>query len=259
MHREYEELVSAYIDFEVTAEEEKAVREHMESCVSCRELYARGRIIKQRLRALNETIPIPQDLDKRLFSSLDIVKTQRFMPTLSLGTAFSLALLLFLTLFIVVYSFKSARSPLLNDILQSYTEIYDGKLPIQYKAENAQELKNDIDKTGNIPFEFDVDNFNAMGFKLKGGIVKDIANRKSTIFVYQGKDLIGYYIMASLKSDFPKSAKKIRNHEKGVDFYLLKREGYNFVMWKEENTTCVIVSKLDHKELLSLAVESVED
>ena len=69
-HEELEELVSAYVDSEVTPEEEKAIREHMEACTSCRSLYEEEKTIKERLHLLRETIPIPPDLDEKLIRSL---------------------------------------------------------------------------------------------------------------------------------------------------------------------------------------------
>lgn len=260
IHQEFEELLSAYIDFEVTPEEEKAIREHIESCVSCRNLYEQSKIIKEKLHGLNETIPVPQDLNKILITSLDSVKKKRFIPNFSLGVAISLALLVILVLFIAVYILKPTEpNPLINGVLESYIDISDGKLPIAYKTENAEDLKVDLDKTGNVPFEFDVDDFSAIGFKLEGALVKDLAKRRSLIFVYEGKDPVGYYLLNSLESDFPVKAKKIRDDEKRTDFYLIQRDGYNMVMWKEEGKTCFMVSRLDPKELLSLAAESVED
>lgn len=260
IHQEFEELLSAYIDFEVTPEEEKAIREHIESCVSCRNLYEQSKIIKEKLHGLNETIPVPQDLNKILITSLDNVKRERFIPNLSLGVAISMALLVILALFIAVYIFKpTGPNPLLSGVLESYIDISDGKLPIAYKTENVEDLKVDLDKTGKIPFEFDVDDFSAIGFKLKGALVKDLAKRRSLIFIYEGKEPVGYYLLNSLKSDFPIEAKKIRNDEKGIDFYLLQRDGYNLVVWKEEGKTCFMISRLNPKELLSLATATLED
>jgi len=48
-HEEFEELVSAYVDSQATPEEEKAAREHMEGCASCRNLYEQEKIIKEKL------------------------------------------------------------------------------------------------------------------------------------------------------------------------------------------------------------------
>jgi hypothetical protein len=259
IHKEFEELVSSYIDFEVTPEEEKTIREHLSTCTSCRNLYEQSKIMKETLHELNEKIAIPPGLNNRLIKSLENVRKERPISKLFLILATSIVAIFILALFIRGYIFRTEANPLLNNVLESYRDISSGKLPIAYKSENNEDLQNDLDKTGNIPFEFDVDDFREMGFKLKGALVKDIAKRKSVIFIYEGKEQVGYYLLKSLESDFPKEAKKIRNSEKGVDFYLLQNEGYNLVMWKEENTTCIMVSKLDQKRLLDLAVDSIED
>jgi anti-sigma factor RsiW len=127
-----------------------------------------------------------------------------------------------------------------------------------YETESTEDLETHLNKTGDLPFSLDVDDFSKMGYRLKGGLVKEIAKRKSAILVYEGeKQLVGYYLMISSESDFPKEAKKIE--KKRTDFYLIQRDSYNLVVWKEENKTCIMVSKLDEKQLLSLAVTSVED
>ncbi|HKQ33014.1 MAG TPA: hypothetical protein VJV40_07400, partial [Thermodesulfobacteriota bacterium] len=121
------------------------------------------------------------------------------------------------------------------------------------------DLEADLEKSGGIPFEFDVDDFSEAGFKLNGAVVTDLAKRRSLIFLYEGKGPVGYYLMNSRESDFPIDTKKIRNDEKRTDFYTLQRDGYNVVVWKEEGKTCFMVSKLESDVLVSLASESVED
>ncbi|GEM_PF-3400583 len=257
-HEEFEELVSAYVDSEVTPEEEKAIREHMEVCDNCRGLYEEEKTIKERLHHLSETVPIPPDLDEKLIGSLGKIKKERFISNLILGVAAALVVLFILAFFTRAYIFRTEPDSLLNGVLESYKDIFNGKLPIAYKTENAEDLKNQLDKTDDIPFTLDVEDFSTMGYKLKGGLIKEIEKRRSAILVYEGeKQLVGYYLMISLESDFPKGAKKIE--EKRTDFYLIQSDGYNLVMWKEGNKTCVMVSKLNEKKLLSLAVASVED
>jgi anti-sigma factor RsiW len=259
-HQEYEELLNAYLDLEATAEEENVIREHMKTCAICRNLYEENKILKEKLRGLNETIPLPHDLNKVLETSLNNTERGKFIPHLSLGLAISIALGLILVLFIGVYLFKPAGpEPLIDAVVKSYRDISDGKLPIAYKATNAKVLEANLEKTGGIPFEFDVDDFSEAGFKLNGAVVADLAKRRSLIFMYEGKEPVGYYLMNSRKSDFPIDTNKIRNDEKATDFYTLQRDGYNVVVWKEEGNTCFMVSKLNSDELLSLAAESVED
>jgi anti-sigma factor RsiW len=256
-HEEFEELVSAYVDSQVTPEEEKAIREHMEVCASCIHLYEEEKTIKEKLHRLSETVPIPPDLDEKLIRSLGKVKKERFISKPLLGVAAALVVVFILAFFMRASIFRTEPNSLLKEVLESYKDIFNGKLPIAYKTENTEDLKNKLDKTGVVPFTLDVEDFSAMGFKLRGGLVKDIAKRKSAILIYEGKrELVGYYLILSSESDFPREAKKMRDKE--TDFYLLQRDSYNLVVWKEENKTCIMVSKLDEKQLLSLAIASVE-
>jgi anti-sigma factor RsiW len=255
-HEELEELVSAYVDSQVTPEEEKATRDHMGTCANCRSLYEQMRILKEKLHYSNEIIPIPPDLNEKLIRSLEKVEKKRYFFNLSLGVTTSLVVLLILAFFVRGYIFKTKPNLLLNEVVESYIDIFKGELPIAYETENTKDLETHLNKTGDIPFKIDVDDFSAMGFKLKGGLVKEIMKRKSAILVYEGKrELVAYYTMISSGSDFPEETRKIRDKE--TDFYLLQRSGYSLVLWKEKNTTCLMVSKLDEKQLLSLAVASV--
>ena len=70
-HEEFEELVSAYVDSQVTPEEEKAILEHMGMCARCRKLYEQEKVIKEKLHSFRETIHVPPDLDKKLIRSLE--------------------------------------------------------------------------------------------------------------------------------------------------------------------------------------------
>ncbi|HKQ33004.1 MAG TPA: zf-HC2 domain-containing protein, partial [Thermodesulfobacteriota bacterium] len=153
-HQEYEELLNAYLDLEATAEEENVIREHMRTCASCRNLYEENKILKEKLRGLNETIPLPHDLNKVLDISLNKTGRGKFIPHISPGLAISIALGVILVLFIGVYIFKpTGPDPLINAVVKSYRDISDGKLPIAYKAKNAEDLEADLEKTGGIPFE----------------------------------------------------------------------------------------------------------
>lgn len=258
IHEELEELVSAYVDSQVTPEEEKTIREHMRVCSSCRNLYEQIKILKERLHYSNEIITIPPNLGEKLIRSLEKVEKKRFFSNLFLSVVTSLVILFILGFFVRGYIVKTEQNLFLNEVLESYLDIFEGKLPITYETENTEDLETHLNKTGNIPFRLDVDDFSAMGFKLKGGLVKEITKRTSAILIYEGKkELVGYYITISLESDFPKEAKRIK--EKRTDFYLLQRKGYNLIVWKEKNTTCVMVSKLNDKRLLSLAITSVGD
>jgi anti-sigma factor RsiW len=257
IHEEFEELVSAYIDSEIKPEEEKAIRDHMGICASCRSLYEQFKILKKELHGLNGIIPVPPDLNKKVIRSLENVKKERFIPNLFLGIATSLVVVFVLVLFIEHYIFKTEPNPLLNGVLENYRDISKERLPIVFKTENTKALETHLDKTGNIPFKLDIADFSKMGYKLKGGLVREIAKRNSAIIIYEGKELVGYYMMIHLGSDFPKEAKKVE--EKGTNFYLLRRDDHNLVMWKENNATCIMVSKLDEEQLLLLAVASVED
>lgn len=78
-HEEFEELVSAYIDYEVTPEEKKALLEHMEACTSCRGLYKEEKIIKEKLHRLKDMISIPPDLQEKLTKSIEKMKRKRFL------------------------------------------------------------------------------------------------------------------------------------------------------------------------------------
>ncbi len=70
-HDEFEELINAYLDFEVTAIEKKAVQDHLESCATCINLYDTNKSIKKKLYHLNQLIPVPQLLDEELASLLN--------------------------------------------------------------------------------------------------------------------------------------------------------------------------------------------
>ena len=257
-HEEFEELVTAYVDSQITPEEEKAVREHMEVCGNCRSHYVEEKMIKEKLQRLSGTVPVPPDLNEKLIRSLGKVKKERFISTLLLGVASALIVVFILAFFMKDYIFRTEPDSLLNEVLESYRDVSKGKLPIAYETQSTEDLETRLNKTGEIPFKIDVDDFSKMGYKLKGGLVKEITKRNSAILIYEGeKQLVGYYEMISAESDFPKQAKKIE--EKRTDFSLIKRDGYHLVMWKEKNKTCIMVSKLDEKQLLSLAVASVED
>lgn len=73
-HEEFEELVSAYVNSQVTPEEERVIREHVEVCASCRKLYEQEMIIKEKLHRLSKTIPIPPGLNEKLVKSLEKAK-----------------------------------------------------------------------------------------------------------------------------------------------------------------------------------------
>ncbi len=70
MHHRTERQLSAYLDRELTPDEEAAVHRHLEECVPCREELARLSAVKRVLSALPER-PLPQAFWPELRRELD--------------------------------------------------------------------------------------------------------------------------------------------------------------------------------------------
>ena len=71
----YVPLLSAHLDGMNTAEEEKKLQKHLESCESCRELLAQMKENDQLLRC--EEIPVPSDLTEKIMGNVRRTKKNK--------------------------------------------------------------------------------------------------------------------------------------------------------------------------------------
>ncbi len=65
------DLINAYLDSEATDTEKMAIQNHLESCITCRNIYDTIKGIKKKLNDLNQLIPVPQSLGEEFAKLLD--------------------------------------------------------------------------------------------------------------------------------------------------------------------------------------------
>ena len=262
---EIRELITALVDGELTPEEEALVEGHTRQCPRCQDIYESERRIKGYLLSIREDVTTPSYLRQRVVESLGRKEGFNFplliksRPSL-IQTAALVALLVLIAFSTAYYLGVRGEETIAAETLKTHKRLMKGDLKIDFVTSNTDELKNFFDKTGSIPFNFTVQDMGAFGFRLRGGFIENVLGKRTAVVIYENKGhVISCYMLKGSEKDFPRSVfLKTTDRNRGMDFHLVRYEGYNLVMWKDKDMICIMVSELDGNYLLSLAISKAK-
>jgi hypothetical protein len=104
-----------------------------------------------------------------------------------------------------------------------------------------------------ISFKTRVFDLGMMSYRLVGGRVHQLINRKSALFVYRGKGdtILVCQMYLGLVTELPADA--VRRENKGIQFYIYRTNGLTVAFWQEGAVICVLTSDVDPEEVVQLA------
>ncbi len=264
---EIRELITAFVDGELTPEEEALVGDHIRKCPRCQDVYGSEKRIKDYLLSMRKEVTTPSYLRQRVVESLGrkedfnlplwVKLKLKIRPSL-IQTA---ALLVFFLLIVFSIAYYlgvrgEGEETIATETLKTHRRLMKGDLKVDFTTSNAEELKGFFEKTGSIPFNFTVQDMGAFGFRLRGGFIENVLGKRTAVVVYENKGhVISCYMLKASERDFPRSVfLKTTDRNRGMDFHLVRYEDYNLVIWKDKDIICVMISELDGNYLLSMAI-----
>ena len=139
-----------------------------------------------------------------------------------------------------------------SEVARDYRNYQTERLPLLLKTEDVNEMEKFFSES-ELPFQTRVFDLAMMGYRLTGGRVHELLNRKSALFVYrqEGNQVLVCQMYPGLVTELPEGASL--RESKGIQFYIYRMNGLTVVFWQEGAVTCVLTSDIDSEEVIQLA------
>jgi len=255
-----QELITAHLDNELSAEERTIVEAHLETCGRCRHALAAETKLKQQIKVAQREVVVPVALRREIESEIAARRAAvaakadggfaAWFSFHSWRPAFAMALLL-MSLGIFFFT-QSARKDLATVTIDSHRDLLSGKTAL-VRYDDANRLRQELSRAVGgrfAPVAFDL---SMMKLYPVSGFVQKIGDREVLVTVYQGSGpAITCFTFLGTESDAPKSAERFYDAEMKLNFYSFSQDGISGVMHKEGDVICILVSKMAPADLLAL-------
>jgi anti-sigma factor RsiW len=240
---EVRELLNAYVDGEMPAEEHRAVAEHMEQCENCARALASLEAMRHRiLRAGDFTLP--QGLETRLRARLGLERQEfgwaLWRKTAALAASHFLALAVGGVLMSGWLSQSEARDQLVRDVAGAHIRALLSDQLVQMASSDTHTVKPWL--SSKVPYAPEIRDLAAQGFPLLGARVDYVLERQAAALVYtRRKHRINLFVVPAGPSIGPETV-------------ATARAGYNILAWRQGGFAYFAASDLNAEELQLFAV-----
>ena len=237
-----QELLDAYIDGELPADDAAAVREHIASCAACARDHAALAATSRRIGGTLVKYQAPDVLKARIRVALaqpDPLAADAPMPKpltrrrLALG-GLGVAIASSILTFAVVRGVAPGRS-VTDEIVSSHIRaLMPGHLT-DVASTNQHNVKPWFN--GRVDLSPPVPNLDSIGFPLIGGRLDYVEGRATPVIVYgRRQHLIDVYVRPA-------------TNERAAEMSASARNGYNVIAWRANGMSLEAVSDLNRPEL----------
>jgi len=174
---------------------------------------------------------------------------QRDRPILTYG-------FMLLVVVILVLNYFIKFPTLLDEAAASFRQYCDKKLSLQIKTSDATTLERYFAAEG---VSFPVRLLDPATYKLKGGRVQRVLNRKGSWYAYHGPRNTRFVFEMHPGSIGELPAGADIRWDRGRGFHVYARQGTTVVFWQEKNLCCALISDASAEETIRLAQASVKD
>lgn len=140
-----------------------------------------------------------------------------------------------------------------SEIARDYRSIRSGTLHLERHTENPTELDEFFFMRG-VPFRTRVAHLRDLHYRLVGGRVHHLINRRSVLYVYRGRssELLLCEMFVGDMTDLARRG--VLRECQNKKFIVCSDNEINLIFWQDGETTCVLASDVDSEELLQAAL-----
>ena len=253
--RHYLEELDALLDgrlFEDTAAEIEA---HLAGCDECRRAFEALRWTKQLAAARFAAPDAPADLQEKILRSLRAETIAEVLPAPPRGAwnhrhTFALAASLLIAAILAGILLVGKSLPAL--VAQDFRNYRSQRLPLDLATDDVKQMEEFFTAYG-VPFTPRVFDLGMMQYRLVGGRVHRLNGHSSALFIYRGAN--GEELLCQMfpgkVANLPAGAERREN--KGIEFFIYRKNGTTTVFWQEGKIVCVLVSDIDPETVTQLA------
>jgi anti-sigma factor RsiW len=256
---EYQELITALIDGELTADERLAVERHLQVCPACRAAHRREGHLIQQTRAAARRLKAPPALrraiEERLAARpLESVRANETRARRLRTTAWRPAALAAAAVLVIVAALAYIRSPAPNisaAALEVHASAVEGKT--FGRSDDPAAMRERLSQAVGGHFRPVALDLSAMRLYPVLGFLRKIDGRDVLVTVYQGDGpTVTCFTFIGGEADAPEDADKFYDPEMRINFYSFSRNGVNGLLHREGDVNCLLASKMPTADLLAI-------
>jgi anti-sigma factor RsiW len=259
--RHFKEEIQEFLDDRLNAELRLEVEQHLELCEPCRTEMQALQWTRNLSHQQFAPEAMPAKVEENILLALDLEDRRFIRNTVfswiwwrrkSALLAFSSILIAAVALTLSYLTFYAPLQGFPSEVARDYQNYQTEKLPLMLQTEAINEMEKFFSES-EFPFQTRVFDLAMMGYRLTGGRVHQLLNRKSALFVYrkEGNKVLVCQMYPGLVTELPTGA--MLRESKGIQFYIYHVNGLTVVFWQEGAITCVLTSDIDSEEVIQLA------
>ena len=260
---EAQELITARVDNELSAEERVAIDAHLRSCTGCSLAFEQESLLKRRVQLAARQISAPAALRQRIETfraagapvkqTLKWRRVSDWFSSLNWRQVAASAFLLVIVVSIVYLQRPEERDGgVAAKAFEIHAAILSGKLAL-LRAVNLTAMRREQAYAVGDRFKPLVLDFSRIKLYPVAGFVRNYEDRDLLVTVYQGDGAaITCFTFLGSEADAPTGAERFYDASTKVNYYTFSRDGLNGVLHQEGDVMCLLVSKMAPADLLAL-------
>jgi anti-sigma factor (TIGR02949 family) len=257
---EAQELITALVDGELSADERLAIEAHLKTCGPCRDAHTEESRLKQQIKSAGRHLTAPAALRRAVETKIAAsppVRREESSRTVTRGfsmmgprPAFALAILL-----VVIAALVYTRWPSQNigvAAVATHASILDGKT-VLVRFDNPAAMRDELAQAVGGRFRPVTLDLSMMKLYPVAGFVQKIGGREVLVTVYQGDGpAVTCFTFLGSEADAPGDAEKFYDADMRLNFYSFSGDGVNGLLHREGGVICVLASKMPAADLLAI-------
>ena len=255
-----QELITARLDNELSADEHSAIEAHLHTCERCQRAVTAESRLKQQLKLARQEVTAPvalrHEIESEIASQWPVlaVKTEggfaSWFSFRSWRPAFAAALLIIAIA--ALFFFRSPQPDLAMAVLDNHRDLLSGKTAL-VRYDDASRLRQELARAVGGRFAPIALDLSMMRLYPVSGFVQKIGDREVLVTVYQGAGpAITCFTLLGSKSDAPERAQHFYDSDMKLNCYLFSQDGINAVLHSEGDIICILVAKMSPADILAL-------
>jgi anti-sigma factor RsiW len=253
---EAQELITARVDNELSADERVAIEAHLKTCADCALAFERESVLKRQIQASSRELTAPLALRREIEAKVAGRESKQAARSTAWFEAFTWRPVLALAAVLIVAASLLYVKWLAPNIgmaaLATHQKILSGKTTL-VRSNSPVEVRRELARAVGERFQPVALDFSMMKLYPVAGFVETIGGREVLVTVYQGDGpAITCFTFLGSETDAPGEAEKFYDANMRANFYAFSRDGLNGVLHREGGVICVLVSKMAPADLLAL-------
>ncbi len=139
-----------------------------------------------------------------------------------------------------------------SEVARDYREIREGTLDLERYGQDPKELDQFFSRCG-VPFGTRVADLRDQHYRLVGGRVHQLINRRSTLYLYRGRsgEILLCELYVGTMAELPSGGLLRESPER--TFLIFRDQALSLVFWQDGNMICVLASDINFEQLLEAA------